>query len=241
MQVLAGDPGRNWRRLARWGALACTLATLIPFENGTPLWGFIGEVIDLATGRAGISRDRAEWLIIAFCCMAAPIFLGGPAYLLFCNGAATRRDADREVHGIVMKCLWAATALTPYLAVFKQLPARSPATETPIAIAISVLSAYLLVCGLTYLASRRARYTPLYLFSMGILPIAIMFLGWTCFMVFVTLIAFRVSPGGWPRVATVVGFAGSLALLIGWRRWWRAVKLATAAVAVPECELKSKN
>ena len=241
MQVLSGDPGRNWRRLARWGALACTVATLIPYGERTPLWGFIGEVIQVASGEGRVNYDdRVQWLVATFCCTAAPIFLGGPAYLLFCNGAAIRSEVNREGQGILMKWLWAATALTPYLAVFRQLPERNRATEMPIAIAISVLSAYLLVCGLSYLASRRLRHTPLYLFSMGILPIGIMFLGWTCFMAFVALVfRFRSRSDGWPMLVTLVGFAGSLALLIGWRGWWRAVKLATAAVAVSAQPMKN--
>ena len=33
------DPGRFWRRMARWGALLCTAATLIPYDRKI-LWQY---------------------------------------------------------------------------------------------------------------------------------------------------------------------------------------------------------
>lgn len=231
MQELEGDPGRKWRRLARWGALACTLATVIPFENGKSLWSATDEIYSIATNGRNFRGNRPmEWLIIAFCCMAVPVFLAPPAYLQACSVNATKRwPAGQMVRRVLLILLWGLTALTPYIAVFYQLPYRSPATETPIALAISLLSAYLLICGLSFLASLRARKTPLFIFSLGTLPVGILFLAWTCFMMVLAFeIVARSGRGVRDMIALVIplGFAGSAMLLTGWLKWWSAVKQA---------------
>lgn len=236
MQVLEGDPGRNWRRLARWGALACFLATVLPFDDsGMPLWGAVGEIIRVWTK----PRNSYEsWLLTAFCGMSVPVFLGGPTFLMFCNKNSAKAKSFQPLNGFFPEMLWAATALTPYLAAFNNLPERSRSRETMIAIAISLLSAYLFICGLCFLASRRARNTPIYIFCIGTLPIGVMLVAWSTFAVFLVR---EIAAGGWtgkvagwPTLEIAIGFFGSLALLIGWLNWWGAVKKACAPKPVIE-------
>ncbi len=216
------DPGRKWRRIARVGAVACTLATVLPFEHTQSLWHAAREIVELALGQVEGRRNGPEFLfIVAFCCLALPVFLGGPVYLLVCSAASIHTSYWRVMNRFLILALWAGTALTPYIAVFRNLPERNRATETPLAIAISLLSLYLLVCGMSYLASRKVRDTSLYIFSIGTIPAALLLLAWVCLG---SVLIFKPGADLTIVIDIFLGLSGSLALLVGWLKWWGAVK-----------------
>jgi hypothetical protein len=216
------DPGSKWRRVARFGAGACTLATLIPVEGGRPFWGLLKEILDVALAIRGARvMDLKEALVISFCCLTVPLLLGGPAYLLICSSRSLQTDGKGQLQRGTLFGLWALTAIVPYVFVFKQLPPNVQENELTIGIAISLLSIYLLICGLSYLSSRRAKATPLCIFSMGVLPISMNLVAWSCILGLILIAK--------PRELTTplviaMGFAGALMLFWGWLKWWSAVK-----------------
>jgi hypothetical protein len=216
------DPGSKWRRVARFGAGACALATVLPFDNNTPLWGYFGDLLKIAVGvRDNRKSNVEEWLIVSFCCLVVPVLLGGPVYVWVCSRRSLQTDRRGVLQRVTLQILWALTAILPYIFVFKQLPPNLSENEVQIGIAVSALSLYLLICGLTYLASRRVRETPLYIFSMGTLSITMNLLAWACLMMMIVL---EFPPQLMTALIVALGFSGALLLFWGWLKWWSAVK-----------------
>jgi len=76
-------------------------------------------------------------------------------------------------------------------------------------------------CGLHLLAGRPWRRGPLTVFWLGIVPVAVTFLAWACALAVMILI------GQWSLLRVVVpGVTGSSLLLLGWLKWWAAVRRA---------------
>ena len=234
MQVLEGDPGRKWRRLARWGALACFLATVLPWDQGIGIVGSADQIWNIATS----NRKAEHWTISVLCCFGLPLLMGAPVFLIIGNGALTHTHANHWVHRILLKTLCIGTLLTAYLAFCAHLPERTPKTEMSIAFGISGLSVCLLLGALCLLASRRVRNTPLFIFHMGMIPISAMVGAWSCFIYLAYMRMINRSPRSsephWPEFDTLLGILGSLALLIGWIKWWGAVKKACAVKPTTE-------
>jgi hypothetical protein len=212
------DPGRGMRWLAWCGAALCVVSTFLPIDHKT-IWGASDEIVRIA-----YSNDRNEsMLIVAFCCLAAPMLLCGPVFAFAC----TPRGCDPKAHirRWTVTVLWAATAISPYYFILRHLPQRLPENENFIVIAISVLSVYLLLNGLAFLRSRRERGTPLTVFSLGLIPICAGELSWLALCgAVVEYVYFRSGRVDRMTIVTAVsGAVASLLLLIGWLGWWRAV------------------
>lgn len=209
--------------MARWGALACFVAAVLPFERGRNMWSYFPELFDQVLGRnvrPAVGGVR-EWTVLIFCSLAVPFYFCGPVYALLCSSKAIHGKISRRVLAGLLWTLWLATVATPYVAVCKQLSARDVLPDT-IGVTVTVLSIYLLICGLSVLASRRMRHTPVYIFSMGLVPIGMLFLSETCLVALMLINAFRTFD--WYLIDIPLGWLGALMLLVGWLKWWGAVK-----------------
>ena len=231
-EIYLADPGKKWRRLVRWGAGLCVFAILIPYErNQTLLLSDLHEVIMVALGGRfyAIPTSPQDILFIGFCCLLLPAIFGGAVYLGAC-GSALLRPGHRRSPLAILLMLWVSTTLTPYYFTFRNLPPRSPETETLIAMIVAALSVYLFISGLSFLTSWRMRGTPLFVFGFGLLPLICTAAAWIGIASAVVMDR-SVRLG----VAFVVGSGvlGSILMLIGWLKWWGAVKRELAKCKNP--------
>ena len=220
--LTAHDPGRFWRRMARVGALLCTVATIVPFP-GSPsmLWTALPGVLlhwrDIVTQA---STNPHIWVALPFEAFQFPLLSVGPICLLLCRRRA-RPGPPSLLDAIAASVLLALAALPPYVLGLMALPPNTSENEGVVTLGLAIGSGYLMFCGLHLLAGRPWRRGPLTVFWLGIVPIALTFLGWGCALAFTILIR------NWLflRLA-IAGAVGSFLLLLGWLKWWAAVRRA---------------
>ncbi len=216
---LRDEPGRNWRWLAWLGAVLALLAVFLPFERMS-IWKAKDQIFELAWQQ----DTQKGFFVVAFCCLAAPLLGTGAIFSAIClrNGTVPTAHIRRSL--VIL--LWAVTAIAPYVFIFRHFPTRSPENDLSIALGMAGLSVYLLLNGLAFLRGKRERYTPMAIFSIGLVPICLTALAW-CAIDAALIQYYYFGRSGRTDVMTCVtssiGTVGSLMLLAGWLAWWRAV------------------
>lgn len=232
------DPGRHWREMVRVGAIMCTLAATMPWEGfrfTESVWGFIGVAID-DTPRVLLAPS-----IKIFYSLVLTVMLAGPVFLISASenyfASVIRRNAAR----ILLIALWILSVFPPHYAglrIFQKLQFQ----EVGIALSIMALSVFLLISALALLATRRVWRTPLFPFGMGVQPAALLFAAWTSAAVGYVqdVVEHGIGIVPFQFIFTIgIGLVGSVLILIGWLKWWNAVRAAmrakpTSSVRVPE-------
>jgi hypothetical protein len=212
------DPGARWRQIARHGAVLSIASTLIPLEHGDNLWKVSDQILDIARGDRS-DRGLVGILVTVFCLMMVPVLISGAAVAI----AASIRSlipGDRRVPIGAMMILFFGTALVP--AYFFGFHMRDVVRDDTAAIVgIGTLILFLFIGGLTFLIHWDQRKTPLAVFGLGILPIALNMLAWIA----LGLVFVLDGPAGWlSYVFIFAGVVGAAMMLFGWLRWWGSVK-----------------
>jgi hypothetical protein len=227
LRLPANGPAQRWRRLARWGALLCALALLVPY-NGRPmlfdaLWYIRGANYDSVM----MGYDFEMWLRRVLYCFWPGMFLMGPACAILCGADAGRRAPPRNLHLLVGACAAVPAVLLPcYFAV---LQAPGIGRELIVAGVLAGASVYLLFGGACLLLAKDASDSPRALFWIMLLPLLTGALAWVARVVWSIQMCVANSAWGWGWIVAqaelmyYVGFAGALLLVIGWFKWWSAV------------------
>lgn len=216
------DPGRKWRRRVRWGALLCSMGTLVPADSGwQTLWGALDEIWKIA-----INRDRENALVIIFCCLSVPAMFGGPVMLFAAR--LSKGVVGRSLQVWLTGGLFVASVAPPcyffgfHLRQFTQ-------DEAPALIGIAGFILFLAASGLCVLHARDKRKGPLCVFPLGILPLGMAMVAWWA------IGAWIIVDRSKPELLLLMALTslGSTLQFVAWLCWWRAVKKETTALTTP--------
>lgn len=215
------DPGRNWRRLARVGALFYTVSfvTLVFSWRYFELMIHAAWRIDIFDVGIGTWRHRFIW------CLFLTSDSVGPCMILACSKRAL--DPGRRKLALTsIVFLWIVSVLPPFMFGIRQLPSISE-DEFAVLIGLLCLFAYVFIGGMTYLQTRRHKHAPLYPFWFGVLPLVCAAAANICDVSLELPVVLSSGPSPY-RIRELFAFfawiSGSLMMLIGWIMWWRAVK-----------------
>ena len=211
------DIGACWRRLARWGAAALIVATLIPSSDGQIMWLYMDtlSMYALAMTPPRIRPALHADLLFLFSAMSWTIVLTGWLVLWVTRnrGApllAPSRGALRGARALFLLS-WLAPCFFAALYTW-----RFKGFAIPVLVAGVALQ---LVLGATIQArARRRAGTPDAVLWLMSLPIAATLFGWACIGSI-----FLLSPGPIFAHGIVLGAGGTLTLWVAWIQWWRAL------------------
>lgn len=220
-EAAADDPGGMWRRVARLGALLCTVATFMPLPGGGTLWSRWGDMLAMIRSPAPIAFGAIripQWMIGLVLIFWHAAIVSGPLFTICCGTGATERGR-RGLPLCAAGLLFLVYAIIPPMVLLKQIP--QPATNAgPAATALlSACGLYVMLAGLAFLLSWDRRREPTLIFWLGAGPLLFFLLRWII-LLFITLTR------GYPWTYIVLGVAeigGCALLILGWINWWRAV------------------
>ncbi len=211
------ERGERWRRLARCGAAALIVATLIPSSDGQIMWLYMDtlSMYALAMTPPRIRPALHADLLFLFSAVSWTIVLTGWVVLWLTRkrGApileptrGTRRVASVLFHlSWWPPCVFAALYTWRFKGFAVGFLVAGVALQLALGAAIGA-------------RARRARGTPGAVLWRMALPIAATLFGWACIGSI-----FLLSPGPIFAHGIVLGAGGTLVLGIGWLRWWRSL------------------
>ncbi len=209
------DPGRRWRRLARWGALLTALATIVPIDSPQrTLWHATGEIYEELMEK----RNDAPFELLVFFCLFAPAMLVGPLNLILWGRVTLK---SRSLRLFLATALLLVTAATIYYFVMRRLHIEVIEEHTAI-VAGSALSFFLLICGLALSTARHVERMPTAIFCLGVVPLFTASGAWAVF----ACIVFWWEQGTPMSIISFMSCTGCALMCIGFFGWWAAVRRA---------------
>lgn len=211
------EDGARWLRLARWGAAALIVATLIPSSDGQIMWLYMDTLSMYALGmtppriRPALHAD----LLFLFSAVSWTIVLTGWGVLWLTRrrGAPVlepSRSAERIASGLFHLSWWPPCVFAAlYTWRFKGFAVGFLLAGVALQLALGAVIGE---------RARRAHGTAGAVLWRMALPIAATLFGWACIGSI-----FLLSPGPIFAHGIVLGSGGTLVLGIGWLRWWRSL------------------
>ncbi|MGD0093733.1 MAG: hypothetical protein ABSE73_27815 [Planctomycetota bacterium] len=213
------DPGRFWRRTARWGGLLCALACAVPMTGSRweCIWNVLPEILRVSSrGQAGPPQRLP---LAVFASLVLPAVFSGPVVLLT-GGSCLNGNPRLRI--MLVTLLWASAVLPSFFFGLIQLNlwARN---DTGLQAGAAASMAFLFMCGMTALMAWSARGKPSCFFWLGVVPLSEAVLAWAALCVMLVL----VTPSSHEQLLYLIipaCAAGSLLMLFGWLKWWAAVR-----------------
>lgn len=233
----ADDPGRFWRRTARCGALIATVIAFRPLDYGQSLaYRLYGDLSDLfRNDEVALFCTNLPWSILFLWMTSASIILSGPLMLLLCSVTSTEAGVRRSLNMLALFGVFLLNALVPFCVVLRLLP---PEPEIVRGTGVGAMLIYLMLQGVIVLVTLQKRHQVDLPFWSGLILLGMNLFAWGITAAH-GIMATGYSSGDW--ILIFAALAGAVPLLLGWVKWWRAVKLAQpnarSAIQNPQSEI----
>jgi len=216
----------SWRRIARLGATACCLATLIPtYSTVGSQWDMaIRSMLEASWPTVYQTAPNPKTVFIPVVTVITCFFqsaLAAPVFFLFATGPWMLKISNTiNVSKLVLFAQLALFGFVPASMLLRVLPTvdgwsyldQAIDNKTILALGIAIFIAYLMLVGLSVLIWRDKRNTAWELTPLAAVPFFFCVLRWICMLV---VSAQRGQPLIFQMTA-VVYLSGALVLLIGW-------------------------